>query len=486
MNEEAFNKYYASALQVTTDSPPPHILKAQEYFKIKPNEVQYQTLDKFSFTNQNLDIITLPSDSYLYMKVGIKHASGAEMDTNADMVYQANGTIGGADHVNATFTKNPDRYWQTMSVPASASFIGGYTYKINDTTIDTQNSETSLGLNAVNSGVFSPANKADIITGMTEPHKYLLYQAHKKAGYMEFLCPLRYVVPFFGKNQSLWGVKQTLEINKASVIDTFAYYNPDFVTGFTLNAISELDIKTCEWYLPYVRIENQTQSEIYDSMYNNKISRYWLGREVFVSTTMQNNQDNINEVYKVASRGVNHQPRWLIINAVDGASATIANNNAKPLGFVNKTSNAGNENNFCLSRIRIKLNGIFVDGGSPLEMDCMQVSASGDKPYNQNAGYWEPYIKYCKWHNQMHDAEILSPLAFNDWLQSQIYVFDLVNTVDTELIFQNSNNTVVIEVEYSTKKGCTANRRYRIVATLLHDKQIEISHSKNSATIISN
>ena len=142
MNEKAFTKYYAEALQVSTDSPPPHILKAQEYFKIKPNEVSYQTLDKFSFTNQNLDIITLPSDSYLYMKVGIKHASGGEMDTNADMVYQANGTIGGADHVNATFTKNPDRYWQTMSVPASASFIGGYTYKVNDMTVDTQNSET--------------------------------------------------------------------------------------------------------------------------------------------------------------------------------------------------------------------------------------------------------------------------------------------------------------------------------------------------------
>ena len=180
MNEEAFNKYYASALQVTTDSAPPHILKAQDYFKIKPNEVQYQTLDKFSFTNQNLDIISLPSDSYLYLKVGIKHASLKSMDANDDMIYEANAEIGGATFADATSTKTEDRYWKTVTVPASAAFIGGYTYKINDVTMDTQNSETSLGLNAVNSGVFSPVNKADIITGMTEPEKYLLYQRHKK------------------------------------------------------------------------------------------------------------------------------------------------------------------------------------------------------------------------------------------------------------------------------------------------------------------
>ena len=312
MNEEAFSRYYASALQVTTDSAPPHILKAQEYFKIKPNEVGYQTLDKFSFTNQKLDIISLPSDSYLYLKVGIKHGVGAtaiEINESVDMVYQANATIGGADHANATSVKTPDRYWQTESVPASAAFIGGFTYKINVTTIDTQNSETALGLNAVNSGVFSPGNRADIITGMTEPDKYLMYQAHKKAGYMEWVVPLKYVIPFFKANQTLWGVKQTLEINKATLQDTFAYYNPSFASGLSPKDISSLEIKSCEWYLPYIRIENETQSENYDSMYNNKITRYWLGREVFVSTAMPNTQDNINEIYRVASRGVNHQPR---------------------------------------------------------------------------------------------------------------------------------------------------------------------------------
>ena len=67
---------------------------------------------------------------------------------------------------------------------------------------------------------------------------------------MEFLCPLNYVIPFFKANQSLFGVKQTLEINKASIKDTFAYHNPGFVTGFVHDDITELDIKSCEWYLP--------------------------------------------------------------------------------------------------------------------------------------------------------------------------------------------------------------------------------------------
>ena len=202
---------------------------------------------------------------------------------------------------------------------------------------------------------------------------------------------------------------------------------------------------------------------------------------------MSNTQDNIGETFRVASRGINHQPRWLIINAVDGASSTIRNNNAEPLGFVNRGAVSGLENNFCLSKIRIRLNGIYIDNGSPLEMDCMQVTADTDQPYTQNSGYWEAYLKYVKFHNQLHSPEILSPLVYNSWLKSQIYVFDLVNTVDTELIFQNSNNTITIEIEYSTKKGSTTpNSRFRIVATLLHDKQIEIHHANNSATIISN
>ena len=138
MNEEAFNKYYASALQVTTDSPPPHILKGRDWFKIKPNEMNYQTLDKFSFTNQNLDIITLPSDSYLYMKVGIKHTTATEMNLVADnMIYQGASKLDGLN-VGDPVVKTSDRYWKTVSTPASGAFIGGYTYKINDVTIDTQ------------------------------------------------------------------------------------------------------------------------------------------------------------------------------------------------------------------------------------------------------------------------------------------------------------------------------------------------------------
>jgi len=82
---------------------------------------------------------------------------------------------------------------------------------------------------------------------------------------------------------------------------------------------------------------------------------------------------------------------------------------------------------------------------------------------------------------------VLSPLSFNEWVKSQVYIIDLINTVDTEQIFKNANNTVIIEIEFSTKKGSIdTTSTFRMVATLLHDREIEISHSNNTARIISN
>ena len=491
MDEKSFLKYYANQLQNKTDEPLPHVLKSQEYFRIKPSEVNYRDLDKVSFINHNLDIITNPSDSYLYLTVGIKTkgtSGGAEDEFDADPnMIQAGGFVKSIADVNDLVVDAvPERYWKTMSIPASAGFIFGYCYKINDTVIDVCNNDCSKGLCAVNSGVFAPQHKSEQHTGLCEPEKFLLFQSHKKADSIEFLVPLKYVIPFMEANQTLWGVKQSLDITKASVLDMFAYHNPSFVAGLT-GSVTSFNIDSMEWLLPYVKVENDTQSEIFDSMYNNVIKRYWLGRETFVSSQYKNDQPNANEVYRICSKGLNNQPRWLLINAVEGAPSTAQNDTSAPLGFVDYGIYSGSKNNFCLSKLRVKCNGIYIDNSIPLDMTSISVGLASDEPYKSHKGYWDPYQKYCKYHGQLHNSEVLSPLSFNEWVKSQVYIIDLINTVDTEQIFKNANNTVIIEIEFSTKKGSIdTTSTFRMVATLLHDREIEISHSNNTARIISN
>ena len=42
--------------------------------------------------------------------------------------------------------------------------------------------------------------------------------------------------------------------------------------------------------------------------------------------------------------------------------------------------------------------------------------------------------------------------SFDEWLQEQLFVFDLTN-IDSEQIFANSGSALIIELEYSTYKG---------------------------------
>ena len=68
-------------------------------------------------------------------------------------------------------------------------------------------------------------------------------------------------------------------------------------------------------------------------------------------------------------------------------------------------------------------------------------------------------------------------LPFQEWLKNQVYVFDLVNKVDIDSIFLNSSSSVVIELEFSTLQGTVAaNSSFRISATILSDKLLEIQH----------
>ncbi|KAJ1464976.1 hypothetical protein T484DRAFT_2027897 [Baffinella frigidus] len=269
MDEKSFLKYYATQLQNKTEEPLPHVLKSQEYFRIEPSEIGYKTLDKVSFVNHNLDIITNQSDTYLYLTVGIKtkKTTGSaviNLDEDPNMVKPGGFVKANDIATNLVVNAIPERYSKTMSIPASAGFIFGYCYKINDTVIDVCNNDCSKGLCAVNSGVFAPQHKSEQHTGLSEPEKILMYQSHNKAGFMEFLVPLKYVVPFMEANQTLWGVKQSLDITKARIFDMFTYHNPTYAPGMT-GSVTEFNISSMEWLLPYVKVENVTQSEIFDT-----------------------------------------------------------------------------------------------------------------------------------------------------------------------------------------------------------------------------
>ena len=54
------------------------------------------------------------------------------------------------------------------------------------------------------------------------------------------------------------------------------------------------------------------------------------------------------------------------------------------------------------------------------------------------AGQVYTRLPYTKSLNQLHNHEIVSPLSFHELLKSKNYVFNLVNTVDTECCICNS------------------------------------------------
>jgi hypothetical protein len=94
----------------------------------------------------------------------------------------------------------------------------------------------------------------------------------------------------------------------------------------------------------------------------------------------------------------------------------------------------------------------------------------------------ESYEEYCRFFGQYYENRD-SVKSFNQWLASQLYVFDLTN-IDAESIFSNSGNALIIEVEYSTYQGCnTANTSFKLIANVMYDKQMTITHSDNKATL---
>jgi hypothetical protein len=244
-----------------------------------------------------------------------------------------------------------------------------------------------------------------------------------------------------------------------------------------------------------MKLENQKQLQLWSQMYSNTINKYWLDVDQYFSQSIVNTGKTDNETFRVAVKGLNSRPRWLLLHAVDTSTAATNDAKHKPLGFGgngHETQIAAAtdvQNSIRFKKLRIRLNGIYIDGGDVKEFDNVNAHPTANNAGNaatsawkNHRGYMESYEEYSRFFGQYYDTRA-SPKSFNVWLAEQLYVFDLTN-IDAESIFSNSGNALIIEVEYSTYVGTsTANSTIKLVANVMYDKQMTITHSDNKATL---
>ena len=122
------------------------------------------------------------------------------------------------------------------------------------------------------------------------------------------------------------------------------------------------------------------------------------------------------------------------------------------------------------------------DGGTAVVGTTTTGSLNTNSPWYMHREYLRAYDDYCKFFGQYYSKRA-SVTSFEQWLAEQLFVFDLSN-IDSEQIFQNSGNALIIEIEYSTYKGTsTANKTFKLVANVLYDKQLAITHNENKAVL---
>jgi len=226
-------------------------------------------------------------------------------------------------------------------------------------------------------------------------------------------------------------------------------------------------------------------------MYSNTINKYWLDVDQYFSQNINNTRRTENETFRVSVKGLNSRPRWLLLHAVN--TSVDARNDAKhkPMGFGGDRTFTGivntddTDNSIRMKKIRIRLNGIYIDGGDVIEFTNVNTTGTEDavgdattSAWKNHQGYMEFYEEYCSFFGQYYD-ERSSVKSFNQWLAEQLYVFDLTN-IDAESIFSNSGNALIDEVEFSTYIGTSsADETIKCIANIMYDKQLNITHSDN-------
>ena len=469
MDIETFAEYYMKPISMDEEQAPlPQVFKDISVLKITPEENIQKSRKTYTFINKNLDIITMPHEAYLYVNT-----------TN---------TFGSESAASKT---------STISIPSTTGLIDGFDFMINDTTICTQNNSLPSTLYAVNNGLYAYETRQLDHIGLSDPKKSPLNiqkQKYKSSG-CEWVIPLKFFVPFLKDNKVLWGVKQTLKITTADIANIL-YKTDDGANG---GAAETFEITSIELRMPYVKLENQKQMALWNQMYNTSINRYWLDVDQFWSSPVKNDVGQSNSTFRVATKGLNSKPRYLLLHAVNDNGTNVEKH--KPMGFgtADGTKYQDNFNTIRFKKLRVKINGIYIDNGDVMELFSVD-AGKGDSvfgttttgltasdpdtssPWVHYREYARSYDDYCKFFGQYYSKRA-SVKSFNQWLNEQLFVFDL-NNIDNEQIFQNSGNALIIEIEYSTYKGTSdGTKTFKLVANVLYDKQMIINHSENKAVI---
>jgi len=180
---------------------------------------------------------------------------------------------------------------------------------------------------------------------------------------------------------------------------------------------------------------------------------------------------------------------------VDTSVDTRNDTKHKPMGFGGVGTRASiveannTTNSIRFKKLRVKLNGIYIDGGHVKEFLNVNASGAGDdiggatdQAWLNHQGYMESYEEYCCFFSQYYDDRG-TVKSFNQWLAEQLYVFDLTN-IDVESICINSGNALIVEVEFSTFRGTSVvGTTIKLIANIMYDKQLNITHSDNKATL---
>ena len=294
--------------------------------------------------------------------------------------------------------------------------------------------------------------------GYTKGKGFITEFHQKEPALIEIKIPLKSFVPALKDNKTMWGVKTALKIVFPNDMTESLYK----IDGSAIGT-ADFEIASVELRMPYVKLENQKQLELWTQMYSNTINKYWLDVDQYFSQNIDNTRKTENETFRVAVKGLNSRPRWLLLHAVNTSADARNDDKHKPMGFGGDGTQAqigvadDTDRSIRMKKIRIRLNGIYIDGGDVKEFSNVNATATANdagtdatSAWLNHKGYMESYEEYCRFFGQYYD-ERTSVKSFNQWLAEQLYLFDLTN-IDAESIFSNSGNALIVKLNSQLTK----------------------------------
>ena len=219
----------------------------------------------------------------------------------------------------------------------------------------------------------------------------------------------------------MWGVKTQLKIVFSNdLVDTLYKLDGSVIGSATLA------LNTIELRIPYIKLENQKQLELWTQMYSNTINKYWLDVDQYFTQSVVNTEKTDNETFRVTVKGLNNRPRWLLLHAVDTSSTALNDAKHMALGFGGDGTSKSMEvakdtqNSLRMKKIRIRLNGIYIDGGDVKEFE--NVNAVGTADTDGDA------------------IQVVGKITKDIWNPTKNIVVSSVNTMTKEVQSNHSTN----------------------------------------------